>query len=69
VGQINFNQAYLGVSNLNYEETVKTLIHEVMHILALSSGLYTSFIDQNGLRYPSASLIADYKNSAGVLGK
>jgi len=69
VGQINFNLAYLNVDNLNYESTVKVLIHEVMHILALSSGLYTSFIDANGLRYPAASLMADYKNAAGVVGK
>lgn len=69
MGQINFNLAYLNVDNLNYESTVKVLIHEVMHILALSSGLYTSFIDANGLRYPAASLMADYKNAAGVVGK
>jgi hypothetical protein len=40
-----------------------------MHILAFSSGLYSSFIDASGLRYPSSALIADYLAPTGVVSK
>jgi len=69
VGQINFNLAYLKVDNLNYESTVKVLIHEVMHVLAFSSGLYSTYIDVNGLRYPSDQLIGNFNSTSGVQSK
>jgi len=47
IGIVNYNLANLNTSDLFFEETVDTSIHEIMHILALNNEYYHYYINEN----------------------
>lgn len=68
IGQVNFNLNYLDTKDSNYDMTVKTVIHELTHVLAFSSSLYSSFLDANGKKYDFNSMIKKTTSKKGVAG-
>ena len=48
--------------------TVKTVIHELTHVLAFSSSLYSSFLDVNGKKYDMNVMIKKTNSKTGVVG-
>lgn len=68
IGQVNFNLNYLDTKDSNFDMTVKTVIHELTHVLAFSSSLYSSFLDVNGKKYDFKSMIKKTTSKTGVAG-
>jgi hypothetical protein len=42
-GLVNFNLAYLKISNKEFNDFTMTVLHEIMHVLGFSPTLYEHF--------------------------
>ena len=48
----------------NFQETVKTTIHELFHVMGFTEGLFDKFLDYKGNKY-SEPIAESYTNERG----
>lgn len=66
VGQVNIGLAALMDSNL--DSNVRVVIHEILHVLAMSSQAFDYFLDDNGKSYPFQTVMdADIIGDDGII--
>lgn len=53
--------AYLKFDPAEFEENVDTTVHEILHILGMSSSSYPNYIDENGNR--RSNVVKDWSNT------
>jgi hypothetical protein len=52
--------AYLKFDPAEFEENVDTTVHEILHVLGMSSNLYSNYIDENGNK--RSNVVKDWSN-------
>lgn len=67
IGQVNIGLAALTGPNLD-SNNVRVVIHEILHVLAMSSQAFDYFLDDNGKSYPFQTVMdADITQADGSI--